>query len=388
MWQNWTSGRRDWDLGRIVPDEVLYYFDGPAIFTCRVGLSTFLFFKADEHDDGDYYLASAVTDSELDALKRGRLSVRGALSQESVWLLQTDFDLNVFQYEMKSEVAVRTFLPKAGVPLIGSFPTAADSLAQTDSLFAFKFFGEELSEEGLPLTTFKGLVDKVHDVVRNALTPLALSGGRDRNFIDFSVRPLEFASLLIAIDEPEIDAARLRAQRRTRNLDPSDIVQQAYEKGREFAEQIERTVELASVGDLPDNFGIDNFAFIQQIVEILPSSDGDVSKLQFSSTSGGGEVFVEVNSTAGDRIRGSFAMITGRNVYLTGTVDGLIGASKTFRLKTDTGREVTCQLGWNQFDELVADHRLRFGVRVGVNGRYVERPRRDWMKVEGNPTFF
>ncbi|GHH20949.1 hypothetical protein GCM10008023_29450 [Sphingomonas glacialis] len=388
MWHEWITGQRDWDLGRIVPDEILYYLNGPAIFTCRIGLDTYLFFKSDEYEDGDYYIASSVSSRELEALKRGRLSVHGALRHENIWLFQTDFDLGVMRYEMRSESLASSFLPKAGVPLVGSFPTAADSLAQVESLFAFKFFGEELSEEGLPLTTLRGLIDKVHDVVREALTPIALSGGRDRNFIDYTVKPLEFASLLIAIDHPELDVAKLRSQRRTRNVQPEEVLRQAFERGREFADQIERTVELASFGDLPNNFGADNFQFLQQIIDILPSSDSDVSRLQFSSSSAGNEVFVEVNAAVGDRIRGSYAGVVGRDVYITGTVDGLIGASKTIRLRRDNGREVTCQLGWNQFDELAANGRISFGVRVGLQGRYIERPRRDFMKVEADPVFF
>jgi hypothetical protein len=347
-----------------------------------------LFFKSDEFEDGDYYLAASVSDRELSALKQGRLSVRGALSQSRCWLLQTDFDLGVQRYEEKNENEVRAFLPKSGVPLFGSFRTAPDSVAQTDALFAFKFYGDEMSEEGMPFSTFKGLVDSVYEVVRKALTPNSLLGGRDKNFIDYPVRQPEFASLLIAIDDPEIDAARLRAQRRTRNLAPEAVAEEAYQRGREFAEQIERTVDLAMEGRLPENYGRDNFEFIQQIVEILPSADSDVSKLQFSSSSGGAEVFVEVDALAGDRIRESYALVAGRDVYMTGIVDSIIGSSKTFRLKTDYGREITCQLGWNQFDELTANDRLRYGVRIGVNGRYVERQRRDWMKVEGDPIFF
>ena len=257
-------------------------------------------------------------------------------------MLAIDFDLNVGRYEMRSERAVKALLPKRGVPLIGSFRTAADSIAQTGALFAFKFFGDDLSEEGMPLSTFKGLFHRVNDVVRKALTPVALNGGRDKNFIDFAVRQPEFASFLIAIDDPEVAAARLIAQRRTRNLNAHDVVQQAHERGREFAEQIERTVDLAMAGRLPDNYGPDNFAFIQQIVEILPSTDSEITGLQFSFTSGGGEVFVEVDTAAGDRIRESYVMIAGRDAYLNGIVDGIIGSSKTFRLRTDHGREVTC----------------------------------------------
>lgn len=387
MWEEWTTGRRDWDLGQLVPDEVLYYLNGPAIFTCRIGLMKYLFFKSDEHNQGDYYIAASITDRELNALREGRLSVRGALSQPHFWLIQTDFELNVRRYEEKSEGEVRALMPKPGIPVLSSFETAADSITQTDSLFAFKFYGAELSEEGMPLSTFKSLVDNVYTVVRNALTPSSLSTGRDRRFMDFPVRQPEFASLLIAIDNPILNATQLRARDRTRNLDPNAIVQEAHERGREFADQVERTIDLAMTGQLPDQFAADNFAFLRQIIDILPATDGDVSKLQFSSNSADGQVFVEVDAVAGDRIRQSVETVERRNVYINGIVTAVLWKSKTIRLQTDYHREVTCQLGYTLFDELVAADRLKIGARIGVNGRYTSREYRDWMKVEGNPIF-
>ena len=388
MWEAWITGQRNWNLGQIVPDEVLYYLNGPVIFTCRIGLLTYLFFKSDEYIDGDYYLAAPISDREIDALKSGLLSVRGALSQPQCWLMQIDFDLNVVRYEQRAESAVRAMLPKSGVPLLGSFSTAADSVNQTDALFAFKFFGSEMSEDGMPFSTFKGLVDNVYDVVRNALTPLSLAGGRDRRFIDFPVRQPEFASLLIAIDSPSLDAEKLLARDRTRNLDPDTVVQEAFDRGRDFANQVERTIDLAMAGRLPEEYAADNFVFLQQILDILPSRDSDVTKLQFSSTSAHNQVFVEVDAAAGDRIRESLQIVEHRNIYISGRVTAIIGKSKSFRLQTDFNREVTCQLGWNQFDDLVARDRLRYNVQLGVNGRYVKRQLRDWMKVEGDPIFF
>ena len=387
MWEAWTTGKRDWDLGRVVPDDVLYYLNGPAIFTCRIGLLTYLFFKSDEFEDGDYYIAAAITDRELSALKDGRLSVRGALNQSHCWLLQTDFDLNVVRYEEKPERELKAFLPKPGVPLLGAFGTAADSVNQTDSLFSFKFYGAELSEEGMPFSTFKGLVDRVYDVVRNALTPASLSGGRDRRFMDFPLRQPEFASLLIAIDNPTLDAAQLNSRERTRNLDPDAVVKEAHERGRTFADQVERTIDLAMAGRLTEQFASDNFAFLQQIVDILPTTDGDVSRLQFSSNLNEGQVFVEVDAAAGDRIRQSVQIVERRNVYISGQITAVLWKSKTVRVQTEYNREVTCQLGYTQFDELVVSGRLNIGVRIGLNGRYTTRDVRDWLKVEGDPIF-
>jgi hypothetical protein len=303
-------------------------------------------------------------------------------------LLQTDFDLNVGRYEEKRFDDVKHLLPKSGVPLLSSFRVAADSISQTDSLFSFKFYGEDLSERGMPFSTFKGLIDNVYNVVRNALTPLSLGNGRDKSFIDFPVREPEFASLLIAIDPPTLDVGRLRLRDRTRDLNPDAVVQEAQLRGRDFADQVERTVDLAMAGRLTEQYAADNFVFLQQIADILPATRSDVSKLQFSSNSGGGQVFVEVDSQMGDRIRASLHGVEHREIHISGTVSGIIGKSATFRLQTDFSREVTCQLGRTQFDELVGQGRLRYGVRIGVRGRYIKRDLRDWMKVNGDPLFF
>jgi hypothetical protein len=74
MWRNWNTGNTDWKLGHLIPDEILYYLNGPAIFVTEIGLSKFLFFKSDEFDLGDYYIASVVTDREINALKEEAFS--------------------------------------------------------------------------------------------------------------------------------------------------------------------------------------------------------------------------------------------------------------------------------------------------------------------------
>lgn len=388
MWETWTTGRKDWNLGKIVPDEILYYLNGPAIFTCRIGLQTYLFFKSDEAECCDYYVASQVTDRELKALQEGRLSVRGALSQPRCWLFETDFDLNVQRYDEKSESEVRAILPKPGVPLQSAFQTAADSINQTDALFAFKFYGAELSDEGMPFSTFKSIVDNVYNIVRTALTPASLSNGRDSRFMDFPVRQPDFASLLIAIDNPVLDATQLRSRDRTRNLDPVTVVREAQERGRSFADQVERTVDLAASGQLSNQFASEHFLFLQQIVDILPASDSDVSKLQFSSNFLDEKIFVEVDAAIGDRIRESFHIAERRNIRIRGNVTAVLSRSKTIRLETEYNREVTCVLESEVFDILVADSRLKIGVKIDLRGMYTSRTNRDLMKVEGMPIFF
>ena len=331
MLENWISGRKDWSLGQIEPDEVLYYLNGPAIFTRTLGLAKYIFFKTDENSVGEYYIAATITDHELNALKTGALSVRGALGKARCWIIQTDFDLNVQQYQEYKEKEIRSLLPKSGIPLITAFKSAPDSIHQSESMFSFKFFGSDMSEEGMPFSTFKGLIDGVYNISRTELVPPSLRKGRARDFIDYPIRQPEFASLLIAIDKPVIDAARLRTRPQTMKLDPNVIEKEAYERGRQFANQIEKTIDLAIANGITKTFAAENFKFLERIINILPSVDNDVSRMQFSSMSSGSNIFIEANVQEGDRIREHYIGMISHDMTVTGVVSGLLGSSKTFR---------------------------------------------------------
>jgi len=117
-WSTWTTGQTDWSFGALRPDEVLYSFDGPAIFTCRIGFDTYLFYKADEHKNGDYYVAASISPEELAALKAGELSVRGALAQQKCWLMDVDLDFEVRRYEQRHLDTAGRLLPRHGVALL------------------------------------------------------------------------------------------------------------------------------------------------------------------------------------------------------------------------------------------------------------------------------
>lgn len=45
----------------ISPTRVLYAYDGPAIFTAKVGIEEYLFYKADELEESDIFLAAEIT---------------------------------------------------------------------------------------------------------------------------------------------------------------------------------------------------------------------------------------------------------------------------------------------------------------------------------------
>jgi hypothetical protein len=385
-WADWSTGQTSWPFGPLVPDAVLYEFGGPAIFTTRIGLDRLLFYKSDEHELGEYYVAVALSEDEIEALKKGRLSVRGALAQPRCWLLDVDFDLNVRRYEEKRTITLTGILPSYGIPLHGSMRTAPDSIQQATSPLAFKFFGDELRDGLMPFSTFKGLVNSVYEVVRRSLIPPSLSAGRDSDLLDFPIQQPLLASLLIAIHHPSINVGLLRRRPRTKNLDPKVLVEETEAEGARFVEQIERTVEVAVRGKITKTFARDNFSLLDNIAEIIPAEQTDVSKLQLTSYFGGTEHFVEVDRAIGDRIRDAYKEVRDNTVTLTGTIVGLMERSRTFVLRNRFGRQITCYVVPSIYDNLLAEGELVIGRSLKVTGAFQKRAERDLMKVEGRPT--
>ncbi|WP_027571315.1 hypothetical protein [Bradyrhizobium sp. WSM1743] len=75
-WQPDHEGFPPWSDDPLVPQEVLYSFDGPVVFVAQVGLSRTLFVKFDEGDENSFFHASQIDDDHLLALRAGKLSLR------------------------------------------------------------------------------------------------------------------------------------------------------------------------------------------------------------------------------------------------------------------------------------------------------------------------
>ena len=83
MWNGSHPIRTDWLTGTVHPQEVLYEMDGPVFFVATVGLSNYFFFKKAELEESDLFLACVAELAKVEALKEGRLSIRGALTKKS-----------------------------------------------------------------------------------------------------------------------------------------------------------------------------------------------------------------------------------------------------------------------------------------------------------------
>ncbi len=246
MWDSTIPVRTDWPGGSIQPSEILYEIDGPTIFVASIGLSNFLFFKTDELEDSDIFIACQISIEELSFLKESRVSLRSAFINRLAWIIQTNSQLEVEKFQERESSSIEGLLPPSGVPLRAKHGNVPDSVAQATALMAFKFTGLSLSSEKMLLSTFKGYVDQISNLVRRALLPRALAAGRNNRFFDVHIAQPVFSSLLLAIHGPEIDEDGLRDHEPTKSLSPDRLRTEALSRGEELWNSIESTAVAAA----------------------------------------------------------------------------------------------------------------------------------------------
>lgn len=79
---------------RLNEQDVLYYFDGPLLFTCYQGGATYLACASVMGDIVVRYFVARVTDELVDDVKHDRVTVFDALNRPELWLVDTRLDNN------------------------------------------------------------------------------------------------------------------------------------------------------------------------------------------------------------------------------------------------------------------------------------------------------
>lgn len=384
-WDQNRPVQTDWQGGTITPSEVLFEVDGPTIFTAQVGLSKFLFSKHDETDDAEIFVAAALEDADLAALRAGRISVRGALSYRNAWLVKADFDYVVQNYQAHDFSSIEPYLPPKGLGLSAKFGVVPDSIEQAESFLSFKFVGQSMTEESMPLSVFKELVDNISTLVRHTLLPKALQKGRNNRFFDVKIGQPKFASLLVSIKGFDFDAAGLRDFKNTKHLEPELLRQEAVELGDDLWKSIEETSAMADQGGLELEEARLHSAFLDHIAHLVPSSDNDLERLEISYRGGARPRIVTIDQASGDRLiqAGQLDGIDRKSII--GTVIEINGDARTFIVKDDLGRQTTVAPKWRVFEALEKNDALRRGVVMQITGAHWRRTRRDYIVTDDYP---
>lgn len=379
MWVDDRPFAKNWHGGPIEPSEVLYDFDGPAIFTSQIGPATLLFFKVAEYDEGDVFLAAPVDDEELTALRGGHLSIRGSMSHREAWVVEVDFDFVVRRYQEQSYREYEPLLPQNGVALYAKYGEVPDTIEQAEAFLSFKFESDLMTSLSMPLSVLKGRIDAVSEVVRDALLPERLAFGRKARFFDVDVAPLRFNSLLIAIKDPQIDELGLLTSKETAGFTAESLITDSEDRGAHFLAELDAAAALARKDTLTRDQADLHFELLDSIVGIIPTTKNDITRLQVGFRTDNGTKLVSIDKRTGDRLLAARKSIEAPIRDIVGAIIELNDDARTFIMKDAGGRQTTINPLFDRYQDMEERKLLRIGQRLKVTGKLWERTRRDYM---------
>lgn len=372
---------------KISLEKVLYSYDGPQIFTGLIGFMRALFIKFEELDQTDLFLATPIDDGTLEYLMEGRLSLRGAISTETSWVVEAQQGLTVGRYWTCSFSDLpEDILPEPGLGLFSHFGIVADSVAQTEAFFAVKFRSKVMTSKGMPFGTFKALVDRAFDASRSILSPLALAGTKTSTF-DFLVSEPQFASLVIALQNPLLNPQNVKRHLRDSDADMASVEAEIDANRENFFVEMREVVEAARGDGIPVSIAKDKFHLLDRINTIIPSERNVIDSVDFSGSFADSAQIIHIDAKTGDKISKAHQVAISSTVREVGVIDVVNAPSSYIVIYSTRGKQVTCYLSSDAFSELDRTGLLKHGSRIELHGRLGRRQRRDLLTVEGVPRF-
>jgi hypothetical protein len=328
-----------------VPDRVLYEFDGPRIFTVRHELGDFLAYACDEDDAITRYLLVPTGDDMMAALEKGLLTMREALAQPWLWIVDVGFDDVPRQIWRSTLDAIPEHrLPKPWAML---WP-------HLEPLLAVRLSGPHLVKGRITASVIKRAVEGVTYTLKK-LAELRLASWTPppdqrsltvRRLYDLPMQHLAFNSFMIAFRVP--DTTQLQ-------LGGDGVLEQEYdEMGRRLAEALD-WVSLA----VPDeeNRPIDP-DLLEALKKLTPPQTGLVEQVEIR-----GQLLrrqprqtYTLTRDATQRVGRARAQRESPVTPLTATglIEEFDKGRLTFILRyTDVGRDITCAITDELYDEVM-----------------------------------
>lgn len=338
--------------------EVLYSYDGPRIFTTANQGKLFLAYLCDEDDDVARYIVAPTNEKIIADLKDGRLSVRSALEQSWLWLVDRSHpggELKAWRVSSLSELPADT-VPKAGVPLLPAHR----------ALVSVKLDGPELSTGRAPSSVVKRAVEGMGGALKVLLdwTIAATKQAkpeRMRRLYDLPVQQLAFGSVEVGFALPA-DAQG--------NLFPDD----EQKVLRSALTMLDEALAWASSEEdaiLPADED-QRSAYLEAIEKLVPPSRGPVTTTKVGGRGLRASRIRVLDRTATERVRVAIQQMKRPPgpVSYTGLIRELDKDRSTFTLRDDAGNDI-CACSFN--DDLSSEVERAFALvtRVTIVGNKV-----------------
>ena len=379
----WERG----DGATLKPDDVLYRFDGPIIFTATIGISKMLLCKIDEYDDLDVFLSAHTNQETVKALAANELSVRGALGNSHCYLILADAEGGLQHFcgtqipKIPSE-----YLPQFGVGLRPTSEWVADNVEQLGSFFAVRFSGDALGVQYLPFHEFKKLVDNFYHASRKIFAPEIIQGLKSSLF-DFQIKQPTFGSLILTLDQPLLRTHRLKRRADLKEVNLEMLRAKFFDERDAFLADANEVVGYANDRDLSDEEIAKFFRLIENLSELLPDVENSDYLVEFSSATSDKVNHIAIHSEAASRLKDARKRSLKTDVPFSGAIIIINDSSRTFVIRAETMRQITCHIDQQIYSQLKKDERFRNGARVRVKGRFNPRPKRDELHLSEPPSF-
>lgn len=361
---DWQINAPEFDtkaFGGAQPDEVLYEFDGPRIFTATSSLGTLLYFLAEEDDEISRFIVAPTNAQIVEHLKSGISSVRDALNQPWVWMVDTVDGIPQKSWRCTLADVPADVLPKPGVML----------WSHLEPVFALRAIGEGLSEGNVPASVICQVIDGATTALKKIASRVFEKGrpqGRKANFIrqfyDLPAQGFAYNSFEVAFKLP--DPKQLK-------LPDGSSAEDLSEEFEEIGKQLQQAIQwaLKATPDSADTSEID-LELLEALEKLVPRQTGVVESVEVR-----GRIFKNAHKryllTRESSKCVSNALRKARSTQericqISGLIPEMDKDNFTFTLRgTDDGREHFCSFPPELIDEVL----LAFNTdkRVTVSGR-------------------
>ncbi|WP_375464455.1 hypothetical protein [uncultured Methylobacterium sp.] len=373
---------------RIIPFRILYAFDGPQIFIAKFGFIDTIFAKFDETDDSDLWLAAFTDEATIDLLLKYKISLRGAFLNGQCWVVESSGGFSIDRFwPCHHDDLTDDMLPDSGVALREGLGRRPDSVEQAKAFFAVGYRGEALKRDYIKFSSFRILMDNAYNCARTVLSPPELLRSKKSTF-DFDMLEPKLGSLIIAIREPLLNSDRISRLSRDIRLTAATMDNDIRLNRKEFFESVNELID-ASRGEESDFEVVSRkMTTLRSMTKVLPSPQGLFQSVEFSAAFDDGTASLYMNDETGRKLSIAYQASLDETVTEAGTIQIINTPSKTFVILAGDGRQITCQIGWREYDELRQNQAYSEGAWAVVTGPLLRRPLRDKIWANGVPLVY
>jgi hypothetical protein len=348
-----------------------------------IGERLALCYKIEQQSDLSRYIISPTNEQILTEVFDGSLPLRDAVLQPWLWIVETKDDDNfnvVRSWAIESCTIPELLLPKIETSLFFKH-------RKKEPYLSIKFCGGQIRDKLIPFSTIKLAVENVYGsllTIFSSATRRVVTGvpeSRIRRAITIPTHEFAHASLLIAIEKPEVDLAEISAGAKfdAGNIHMDEIITHIDRANHQFISAASLIADRVENNRNIEDIASDHLQALEAIIRIMPGRHGFFDSIEINGQAK--EPLLQpavIRRRDTKLLRDAYALASGSRREITGEVFLINGHSHQFTMAAGD-RNVTCvattQAQRDQIDL------LQKGDRVFVRGDLTERQQRDLLHI-------